>query len=114
MIEAELRRYPRLALAISRLTRRLNGSVEQIKADVQLADGSRLHINEVYVLGQLRKYAYYRPSPTGEVIQGWDNAPHHPEVASYPHHLHHEGAVYPSPVRLLADVLALLEEELRV
>lgn len=114
MIEAALSRFPRLALVITRLTHRLNGSVEQIKADVQLIDGSRLHINEVYVLGQLHKYAYYRLSPTGEIIQGWDNAPHHPEVASYPHHLHQEDAVHPSQIRSLADVLALLEEELHV
>jgi hypothetical protein len=68
----------------------------------------------VYVRGELRKYAYYRLSPTGEVIQGWDNAPHHPEIASYPHHLHQENAVLPSRVRSLADVLALLEAELQV
>jgi hypothetical protein len=110
--EATLSRFPRLVLTVARLTRRLNGSIEQIKADAQLADGSLLHINEVYVQGHLRKYAYYRLTPTGEVIQGWDNAPHHPEIASHPHHLHQENAVYSSQVRSLADVLALLEKEL--
>lgn len=69
--------------------------------------------NEVYVLGELRKCAYYWLSPAGEIIQGWDNAPHHPEVASYPHHLHQENAVYPSQVRSLDDVMALLETELQ-
>jgi hypothetical protein len=113
MIEAELRRHPRLVLAITRLTRRLNGPIEQIKADAHLVDGSRLHINEVYVSDQLRKYTYYRLSPTDEVIQGWDNAPHHPEITSYPHHLHLENDVYPSQVRSLADVLAQLEAELQ-
>jgi len=114
VIEAELRRHPRLVTALTRLTRRLDGSFEQLKADVYLADGSHLHVNEVYVLGELRKYAYYRLSPTGEIIQGWDNAPHHPEITSHPHHLHRENMVYPSPVRSLADVLTLLEEELQV
>ena len=55
MIEAEFRRHPRLVIALTRLTRRLDGSFEQIKADVHLADGSRLHINQVYVRGELRK-----------------------------------------------------------
>lgn len=114
MIEAEFRRHPRLVIALARLTRRLDGSFEQIKADVHLVDGSRLHINQVYMRGELRKYAYYRLSPTGEVIQGWDNAPHHPEIASYPHPLHQENAVLRSQVRSLADVLALLEAELQV
>jgi hypothetical protein len=113
MIEETLRRHSRLVVALVRLTRRLDGSFEQVKADLHLVDGSRLHINEVYVLGELRKYAYYRLSPVGEVIQGWDNAPHHPEVASYPHHLHQENAVYPSQVRSLDDVMALLETELQ-
>jgi hypothetical protein len=48
------------------------------------------------------------------VIEAWDNAPHHLKVASYPHHLHQANAVHPSQIRSLADVLALLEEELRV
>ena len=55
------------------------------KTDTQLVDGSRLQVNEVRIGGQLRKYAYYRLTPTGEVLQGWDNAPHHPEITSYPH-----------------------------
>ncbi len=114
MIGAELRRHPRLVIVLTRLIHRLDGSFEQLKADMHLADGSHPHINEVYVLGELRKYAYYRLSPTGEVIQGWDNAPHHPEVASHPHHLHQENMVYPSSVRSLADVLILLEDELQV
>ena len=36
MIEAEFRRHPRLVIALTRLTRRLDGSFEQIKAEVQV------------------------------------------------------------------------------
>lgn len=114
MIQAELHRHPRLVMALTHLSHRLDDSFAQVKADVELADGSRLHINEVYVRGELRKYAYYRLTPTGEIIQGWDNAPHHPEIASFPHHLHQENAVYPSQVRSLADVLMLLEAEMQI
>ncbi len=110
MISDELRRHPDLIAAILSLTHRLDGSIEQLKAEIQLVDGSRLHVNEVYIGNQLRKYAYYRLTPAGEVLQGWDNAPHHPEVSSYPHHFHQQNLVHPSQVRSLADVLRLLEK----
>jgi len=108
MIPEELRAYAILVVAVDSLTHRVNGSVEQFKADMQLVDGSRLQVNEVYVGSQLRKYAYYRLTPTGEVLQGWDNAPHHPEIASYPHHFHQQEEVHPSQVRSLADVFDLI------
>jgi hypothetical protein len=110
MISDELRRHPDLVAAVLSLTHYLDGSIEQLKAEIQLADGSRLHVNEVHISGQLRKYAYYRLTPTGEVLQGWDNAPHHPEIVSYPHHLHQQNLVHPSQVRSLADVLQQLEK----
>lgn len=102
-----------LITAVSHLTHRLDGSVEQFKAEVQLIDGSRLYINDVYIDKELRKYAYYRLTPGGEILQGWDNAPHHPEIASYPHHLHQQGFVQSSPVQSLDAVLALLETHLQ-
>lgn len=37
----------------------LTETVEQFKAIVELVDGSYLHINEVWVDGKLKKYAYY-------------------------------------------------------
>jgi hypothetical protein len=110
MISDELRRHPDLVAAVLSLTHRLDGPIEQLKAEIQLADGSHLHVNEVYISGQLRRYAYYRLTPTGEVLQGWDNAPHHPEIASYPHHLHQQNGVHPSQVRSPADVLEQLEK----
>jgi hypothetical protein len=54
----------------------------------------------------------YRVTPTGETLQGWDNAPHHPEVATFPHHLHLEHGIEASDVRTLTDVLELLRRSL--
>ena len=97
---------------ISGYTHRLSGSVEQFKAVARLLDGSNLHINEVWVDGELRKYAYYQVAPTGDVVQGWDNAPHHPGVSTYPHHHHTAGGVEASSVRSLADVLEILTAQI--
>lgn len=107
-------RHAHLIAAVLGITHRLDGSIEQFKAEVQLTDGSHLHINEVIVNGKLHKYAYYRLAPNGEILQGWDNAPHHAEVASYPHHFHQQNCVYPSSVRTLDDVLGLLEKLLQM
>ena len=109
-MRAQLDARPALVVAVLSYEQRLRGSVEQFKAVVQLADGSCLHINEVWIGGELRKYAYYQVTPADQVIRGWDNAPHHPEVSTYPHHFHHTG-VQASEVHALADVLDMLESE---
>jgi hypothetical protein len=51
-------------------------------------------------------------TPTGDVVQGWDNAPHHPGVSTAPHHHPGAGAVEASAVRSLRDVLELLTAQL--
>lgn len=65
----ELRSRSQLILEIISYTHRLSGPVEQFKAVARLTDGSDLHINEVWVDGELRKYAYYQVTPTGDVVQ---------------------------------------------
>jgi hypothetical protein len=109
---SQLRTRSALILAITKYEHRLSDSVEQFKAVAFLVDGSRLHVNEVWLNGTLRKYAYYWLTPSDEVIQGWDNAPHHPEVNTHPHHVHIAGEVHPSQVGSLADVLDILEQRL--
>jgi hypothetical protein len=102
-----------LILVVTRYEHRLRGSVEQFKALAQLMDGSQLRLNEVWLDNQLHKYAYYWLTPTDEVIQGWDNAPHHPEVSTFPHHSHTPSAIQSSQVRSLADVLDLIEQRIK-
>jgi len=108
----KLRSYPALIIAIPQYEQRIRGSVEQIKAVARLTNGSRLYINEVWLDGKLGKYAYYWLTPTDAVIRGWDNAPHHPEIDTYPHHTHQSGDVQPSQIRSLDDVLAFLAHQL--
>ena len=102
-----------LILRIDGYLHRRYGGVEQFKAVLYLKDGTRLHVNEVWIDGVLKKYAYYHLSPTGDVLRGWDNAPHHPEVSTFPHHCHHAGQVAPSDIRSLSDVLDFLESRQR-
>lgn len=61
------------------------------RANIVFEDGSRLIVRfslkadddiEEY------NYAYQYLDPQGERILRYDDAPHHPEVSTYPHHLH--------------------------
>jgi hypothetical protein len=105
----ELEARSHLVQEILRYEHRLRGSVEQFKAVVRLVDGSRLHLNEVWLSGNLHKYAYYWLTPTDDVLYGWDNAPHHQHICTAPHHVHTVDGIRSSPVRSLNDLFALLE-----
>lgn len=101
-----------LVSSVERFEHRTSVVIEQYKAVAMLVDGTSLHINEVWQSGQLKKYAYYWVSPTGVVLQGWDNAPHHPAISTHPHHTHIESEVFESNVSTLEDVLAILSARL--
>lgn len=52
-----------------------------------LVDRTELHVRE-YVDPEHRKYAFHWQSASGELIARWDNAPHFPDLATFPHHRH--------------------------
>jgi hypothetical protein len=51
-------------------------------------DGSCLHVSEDWQSGALGAYSYYWLDPKNDLIIGWDNAPHHTNIATFPHHKH--------------------------
>lgn len=55
---------------------------------VTLTDGSAIRISEQYDRGTLEQYAYYWLDANDDLIIGWDNAPHHVHLPSFPHHKH--------------------------
>ena len=62
---------------------------------VMLADGSFLEMTErvleVHGTLEVTKYRHHWQDGSGVLIKRWDNAPHHPAIETFPHHLH-EGA----------------------
>lgn len=95
------------------------GSVEQLeiseeeqvsvlKAKLRLFDGTILWVREVRVRDIVEAYSYYWLRPDDTVIIGWDNAPHHKEIASFPHHKHVSNNVEPSQEKNLREVLTFL------
>jgi hypothetical protein len=57
------------------------------------------------------KYSYHWQTQNGELIKRWDNAPHHPEIETTPHHLHTKKGVLPhNEIDGLEALKRILEE----
>ncbi|MEX2723214.1 MAG: DUF6516 family protein [Candidatus Freyarchaeota archaeon] len=46
------------------------------------------------------------------VLTRWDNAPHHPELETYPHHKHEDKRVWKCAEPSLASILEIVEKKL--
>jgi hypothetical protein len=62
------------------------------KIEVALVDGSVLHARE-YAGEDARRYSYHWQDARDNLLIRWDNAPHHEQVSTYPHHKHVAGTV---------------------
>ena len=89
-----------------------NPNLIRLRAD--LINSDRLHISEAWDDETLIRYAYYWLKQNDELRIGWDNAPHHPEVSTHPHHKHIETQenIQASDKTNLEDVLRLIKTRL--
>jgi len=88
------------------------GNLLLVKFTIELIDGSILHGSEVYVTNKLEKYGYYWFDPQENLKIGWNNAPHHFHVRTFPHHKHigRKNHIRESSERNLSDVLSFIEK----
>lgn len=90
-------------------------SYRHIKLTVRLADGSNLRVSEFTIPGEDPiRYSYYWLDSANTLIVGWDNAPHHRGVSTFPHHKHvrRQDNVLPSEQRNLRDVLREIQSRI--
>lgn len=106
-MKQQLERFPDL-ISIPFFEHLIREGIEILHAKAILSDGSNPRLSEVWIDGQLCRYAYYWLDERNIPIRGWDNAPHHPEISTHPHHQHVGENIEPSDVRYLDDVLTLL------
>jgi hypothetical protein len=66
------------------------------------------------VASSLRKkdYSHHWQDRERKTILRWDNAPHHPEIKTFPHHLHEEG-IKESEEVTFAEVLTEIERRFK-
>ena len=80
-------------------------NISRLKAKIGLFDGTYLWIWEKSDFDVLVSYSYYWFHRTEKLIIGWDNAPYHSEIETYPHHKHINGKIELSDERNLTDIL---------
>jgi len=85
---------------------------------VTLSDGGLLEMCERFTVFQdevkVTKYSFHWQDATGKLRKRWDNATHHPEIATFPHHLRDgsETHVVPYPPVMAVDILKIIDETL--
>lgn len=114
MIEAHLRKIVDEFSDIVEVTAKLELSEEEhvsrLKARLSLRDGTVLWIREIWVKEVIEAYSYYWLRPDETVIIGWDNAPHHKEVGTFPHHKHLGNTIESSQEKNLRGVLSFIRD----
>ncbi|MBW2345988.1 MAG: hypothetical protein JRF53_18725 [Deltaproteobacteria bacterium] len=80
-----------------------------LKGHIRIIDSSILEIAVFAIQSRddisIDKYRLHYISGTGQMLFRYDNAPHHPEIDSHPHHKHTPDKVIPSKMPSLKDVL---------
>ncbi len=88
-----------------------------IKGIIQFTDGSKLSIMEFIFIDDenliIPTYRFHWQSITDTLIKRWDNAPHHKNLKSFPHHLHDGNSVKDSESMSISRVLEKIFEELK-
>ena len=78
---------------------------------VDLRDGSVLHARE-FQLNEIRNYSFHWQKSDGELICRWDDAPHYPDLETFPFHKHEGENLLPSLPMNLDTVLEIVNSRL--
>jgi len=94
-VENLLRKYSDIIINVDEFDVHCRPHVIIIKLKLTLRDLSKVYVREVRRDDAIVAYSYYWLTESYKVIEGWDNAPHHPEIHTFPHHRHKNSKVYP-------------------
>lgn len=90
------------------------GSAMAFVAKVEFIDGSVLFIKDYLFIDGKRKYSYHWQDKSGVLLSRWDNAPHHREIVTHPHHRHlKNNEVAASTERNLPEIFLVVREALK-
>ncbi len=83
-----LREYRDIISSVESMEIRATGKLTILRMKLVLIDGSKVYVREIWRRGRLLDYSYWWLDINDELMEGWDNSPHHPEIKTYPHHKH--------------------------
>ena len=80
---------------------------ETLRIVLYLKDGTNIRMTEQWHGSSLRRYSYYWLTSASALKVGWDNAPHHTKLESFPYHKHvgQQENMLPSGETCLEDVM---------
>ncbi len=99
------------------LRERENPKILELKIRIVFTDQSVLEYSEINVFQPpKRKYSFQWMKADFQLLVRWDNALHHPHIATHPHHKHvdEEKNILESPEMTLEKVLQEIEGRLLV
>ncbi len=108
--------YARQEITIEtfRLQETVPGREGIIEGRLRFWDGSLLEFTEVLIEHGVvlvkTDYVYHYQDAHHQLIFRYDNAPHHPEIATHPHHKHTPNAIEPAAPPHLGDVLKQIDQ----
>lgn len=105
-----IQEYNEIVESIEKIEIAVEESISKLKSKLRLFDGTILWVREIRTGKELEAYSYYWLRPDETMIIGWDNAPHHKEIESFPHHIHKDNNVEPSKQKTLREVLGFIRE----
>lgn len=82
---------------------------EMIVGRLRFWDGSLLYFSETLVEREVlllkAEYAYHYQNSAGDLVFRYDNSPHHPYIATHPHHKHLPTGIVAAQPPDFSDVL---------
>jgi len=94
----------------------LTATRANLRIRLRLPDNSFLEISEALAAEEEElswlSYRYHWQDPTGRLILSYDNAPHHQEIETYPHHKHGAETVVASQRPSVPDLLNEIQRRL--
>ena len=97
------------------ITQRQDSRIMEFRVRLQLIDNSILEITEIFVFDiNKRKYSFQRMDKNYDLKIRWDNAPHHRQIATFPHHKHIEleENIHESEEPTVEEILELIRTEI--
>lgn len=88
---------------------------QALRLVLYLKDGTNLRLTEQWHGPVLERYSYYWLTADNQLKIGWDNAPHHTRLDTFPHHKHvaHQTNIQVSNETSFEQVMAYLFAETR-
>jgi hypothetical protein len=82
------------------------------RLEIVFINDSMLFFKEYLFSNGERKYAFNWMDAAGKLLCRWDNAPHWPDVITFPYHKHAQGQVLASKETTLEEILIIIAKEL--